>query len=134
MSAHQSNRRPDRRGSLVVEAAIVVILLATAAFALTRLARSSAALNRQADQRLAATLAAENAVDHLRNVAADQLAEKADQVAKQVSESNQVDIKVVTDEFELNGTSGIHVRVESTPSEVVKVTLHDWRINGSDSE
>jgi hypothetical protein len=127
-------RPTARRGSLVIEAAISVALLATAAYGLTRLASDWAQLNRQADQRLAATLAAENTRERLRRVTDDRLEEQAVEIAALVAEASGCDIEVSTEPFTHRDREGIHVRVEASPERNTRVTLHDWRLPATRSQ
>ena len=78
--------RTSRRAALIVEAVIALLLLSTATVALTKLAKSSAALGRQSDERLVATLAAENTIQRLQGVAVEELSDQADQVADLVAQ------------------------------------------------
>jgi Tfp pilus assembly protein PilV len=136
----QLQHRPPQRtkfprsGSLVIEAVIAVALLATAAYGLAKLASSAAALSRQSDQRLAATLAAENTVERLRRLPAERLAAEAGGVAHLVSESAACEVKVSTDIFSVAAGKSVHVRVDASPAKNIRVTLHDWRWVNESSE
>ena len=59
MTRFKRNRR--RRGSLIIEAVVALSLLGVAFVSLSRLAQSAGAINRQADARISALLAAQNA-------------------------------------------------------------------------
>ncbi len=118
----------NRRGTLIVEAVIALVLLATATFALTKLAKSSAALGQQSDQRLTATLAAENTIQRLQGVAADKLSDQADQVAALVAQDTGCEIDVSTEPFTTGDREGIHVRVDASIGPAIRVSLHDWRL------
>lgn len=120
--------RRRRRGSLVIEAAIAVTLLATAAYGLSRLASGWTVLSRQADQRLTATLAAENARERLRRLSDEQLTEQADAIAAAIGEESGCQLSVTTTPFTDADRDGMHVRVDVVPGANVRVTLHDWRI------
>ncbi len=127
----------DRRGALIVEAVIALVLLTTATVALTKLAKSSAALDRQSDQRLVATLAAENTIERLQGVASDKLSGQADQVAALVAQDAGCQIDVSTEPFTTGDREGIHVRVDASISPAIRVSLHDWRFapeSNGDSE
>lgn len=133
---HPPLRRTNfpRTGSLVIEAVIAVALLATAVYGLTKLASSAAALSRQSDQRLAATLAAENTVERLRRLPAERLAAEARGVAQLVSESAACDVEVSTEIFSVAAGNSVHVRVDASPTKNVRITLHDWRWINEPSE
>jgi Tfp pilus assembly protein PilV len=133
---HPPPRRTNspRTGSLVIEAVIAVALLATAAYGLTKLASSAAALSRQSDQRLAATLAAENTVERLRRLPAERLAAEAGGVAQLVSESAACQVEVSTETFSVAAGKSVHVRVDASPAKNIRVTLHDWRWVNEPSE
>ncbi len=118
----------SRRGSLVIEAVVVIALLATAFVALGKLAATSAALSQNADQRLAATLAAENLLQRLQSVSIDAVVADAQQIAKTIQDSCGYQINLKTDQFRASERDAIHVAVTVTASDVVSVTLHDWRI------
>ncbi|EMI16315.1 hypothetical protein RMSM_06763 [Rhodopirellula maiorica SM1] len=122
-----SHRHARRRGSLIVEAAICFVLLATAVMALMKLAQNSSRLSKQADQRLVATLAAENALERLHHVAGDELKSSADEVAAAIGEESRCDVEVTVEDFQSQSRSGFHLRVEATCSPEVRITLHDWR-------
>jgi Tfp pilus assembly protein PilV len=127
----------NRRGALIVEAVIALVLLTTATVALTKLAKSSAALDRQSDQRLIATLAAENTIQRLQGVASDKLSGQADQVAALVAQDAGCQIDVSTESFTTGDREGIHVRVDAKISPAIRVSLHDWRFaaeSNADSE
>jgi Tfp pilus assembly protein PilV len=103
---------------------ISVALLASASFALTKLARSAAELSQQSDQRLTAVLTAENTLERLRGVPAEQLARRSDEVAEQMTLASGCQVEVTTASF----PQGVHVRVDVSPSANSRVTLHDWRL------
>ena len=124
---HLPDRR-GRRGSLVIEAAIAVTLLATAAYGLSRIASGWTVLSRQADQRLTATLAAENARERLRRLSDEQLPEQADAIAAAIGEETGCQLSVTTTPFTDDDRDGVHVRVDVVPGVNMRVTLHDWRI------
>ena len=124
-----SHRHARRRGILIVEAAICFVLLTTAVVALMKLAQSSAVLSKQADQRLVATLAAENTLERLRDVTANELESSADEVAAAITEQTKCDVKVTVNDFQSQSRSGTHLRIEATCSPDVHVTLHDWRLD-----
>lgn len=124
--------RHHRCGALIVEAVMALVLLATATVALAKLARSSAALVRQSDQRLIATLAAENTIQRLRGVATVDLADQADSVAKLVAQDAGCQISVTTEPFTTGQHRGIHVQVDASFSNSVGISLHDWRFASRD--
>ncbi|MFK8114865.1 MAG: hypothetical protein AB8B91_21870 [Rubripirellula sp.] len=115
-------------GSLVVEVAIVVMLLATATIALSKLARSSADLNLQADQRLALTLAAENTIERLRALPVEDLKDQTNQLAAEVAERANCQVDVTADSFQSDTEEGLHLEVTARFQANVGVTLHDWRM------
>ncbi len=125
----RSMRRPhaNRRAALIIEAVIALVLLSTATVALTKLARSSAALGQQSDQRLVATLAAENTIERLRGVGVEELSDQADQVAELVAQDAGCEIVISTAPFTVGDRQGIHVRVDATISPAIRIRLHDWR-------
>ena len=127
-SLRSARRGSERAGSLVIEAVISVALLASATYALTKLARSTAELNRQTDQRLAATLTAENALERLRGLSAEQVAQQVAGIAQSMSESSGCDVEITSAPFVSGDRGGIHIRVDVVPSENARVTLHDWRL------
>ena len=120
-----------RRGSLIIESVVAIALLATAFLALGNLAASSAAISRNADQRLAATLAAENVLERLRDVPFDALAEKASELGKTIPDSYGYEGQIETNDFRGGGRDAIHLAVTIRPNENVSVTLHGWRIDQS---
>ncbi len=122
-----------RRGSLIIESVVAIALLATAFIALGNLAASSAAISRNADQRLAATLAAENVLEQLRDVPFDALAQKASELGKAIEDSYGYKSQIETNDFRVGGRDAVHLAVTIRPSENVSVTLHDWRIDQSSS-
>jgi len=128
-------RRWGRRrgGSLVIEAVIAAALLATATYGLTQLAKSAAVLRQQSDQRLAATLAAENTLERLRGVPLAELTGQADEVAEIVAASSGCEVDVSTTPFTAAARDGIHLRVDVSPSQNIRVTLHDWRLPTAES-
>jgi Tfp pilus assembly protein PilV len=117
----------NRRGTLIVEAVMALVLLTTATVALTKLARSAAALDQQSDQRLTATLAAENTIQRLQGVGVEKLSDQADQVADLVARNAGCEIDISTEPFTTGDRQGIHVRVDATISPAVRISLHDWR-------
>ena len=117
----------NRRAALIIEAVIALVLLSTATVALTKLAKSSAALGQQSDQRLVATLAAENTIERLQGVAVEELSDQADQVAALVAQDAGCDIDVTTEPFTVGDRQGIHVRVDTTIAPAIRIRLHDWR-------
>ena len=125
----RSRRRPaaNRRAALIIEAVIALVLLSTATVALTKLAKSSAALGQQSDQRLVATLAAESTIERLQGVAVEELSDQADQVAALVAQEAGCDIDVTTEPFTVGDRQGIHVRVDATIAPAIRIRLHDWR-------
>ncbi len=123
----RSHRHARRHGSLIVEAAICFVLLATAVVALMKLAHSSAVLSKQADQRLVATLAAQNTLERLQNVTSDELKSSAEEVATAINEQTNCDVAVTVEDFQSESRSGMHLRIEAACSPDVHVTLHDWR-------
>lgn len=125
--------RPARRGSLVIEAVISAALLATAGYALTRLARTSSTLSQQADQQLAATLTAENLVERLRALESDELQQRATTVAQSLADASQCEIEVLTESFTHAGREGIHIRIDVSSSPQNRVTIHDWRLVDSNN-
>ncbi len=128
LSPQSTRARSARRGSLVVEAVISAALLGTAAYALTRLARTSAVLSQQADQQLAATLTAENLVERLRRVETGDLSQQATTIAQSLADTSQCEIGVFTESFTNADRQGIHLRIDVTSSPQNRVTLHDWRL------
>ena len=119
-----------RAGSLIIEAVVSVALLASATFALAKLAQSAAELSQQSDQRLAAALVAENTLERLRGVPAEQIASRSEDVAEQMRMTSGCKVEVTTEPF----SQGVHVRVDVSPSPNVRVTLHDWRLAAPDDE
>jgi len=124
----------NRRGALIIEAVIALVLLTTATIALTKLAKSSAALGQQSDQRLTATLAAENTIQRLQGVAAEKLSEQADQVAALVAQDAGCEIDVSTEPFTTGDREGIHVRVDVSIAPAIRVSLHDWRFDSEPTD
>jgi Tfp pilus assembly protein PilV len=116
-----------RRGSLAVEAAMAVALLGSAMFAMARFSQNSAALERQADERLAAELAAENLLERLRDVPASEIANAARIAAAELERQSGCPLQVTAD-----GVSGadqpaaVHLRVAAGPPDRWQITLHDW--------
>ncbi|GAA5506047.1 hypothetical protein [Novipirellula caenicola] len=124
-----SHRHTRRRGSLIVEAAICFVLLATAVVALMKLAQGSSRLSKQADQRLVATLAAENTLERLQHVGTDALKSRAEEIAAAIAEQTRCDVQVTVEDFQSQLRSGTHLRVEASCSPEVRITLHDWRLD-----
>ena len=122
-----SNCHRSRCGSLIVESVIVIALLATAFVALGNLATSSSAISQNADQRLAATLAAENMLQRLQAVSFDSVIEQSPAVAKLIQNSSGYELQVKAEEFRAGDRDAIHLIVTVAASETVSVTLHDWR-------
>lgn len=127
-SVHFQRPRRRRCGSLLIEAAIAVALLATAAYGLSQLASGSAALARQADQRLAATLAAENTRQRLRRISDENLAEKSGEIAALVTNASGCEVTVSIEPFANTNHEGVHIRIDVSPEESIRVSLHDWRL------
>lgn len=123
-----------RRGSFVIDVAIGVALLATAAYGLAQLASGSAALNRHADQRLAALLAAENTRARVRRASFDRLPERAEEIASAISLESRCEVDVSTEPFTSGGRNGIHIRVVAKPATNTQLTLHDWRFETETSQ
>jgi hypothetical protein len=124
-----SSSARHRRGSLIIEAVISVALLATAGYALTRLARNAANLSQQADQRLVATLTAANTIERLRGLSAQQVSERASDVATDLSEVSGCEVQLATEPFTTPDHTGIHIRIVVSAPGNVRVTAHDWRLD-----
>ena len=136
-SCHAERRHGGHRvGSLIVEAVIASMLMVTATIALAQLARHSAALSSQADQRLAATLAAENMIERLNDLSDDKVRAGAAAVVAEVAEVSGCRIVVDSEPFDSGSGRGLHVRVVASPQADadLRVSLHDWRIAATDAE
>ncbi|TWU47246.1 hypothetical protein Poly51_50450 [Rubripirellula tenax] len=123
--------RPSRmrRGSVVLEAVLASALLATAGVTLARLAQSSAALNRQSDQQLAATLAADNVMHRLDGLSVEDVRSSVDKTCASISRSSGCDVQAIIDDVVGVDARGIHVRVEVTTGGGGRVRRHHWKFN-----
>ena len=113
---------------MIIEAVVAIALLATAFVALGRLASSSAAINQVADQRLSATLAAENTLEQLSSLSDDQLQQQASQIATAMEQTHGVQIEVSTSRFDALGRGAIHVQATARGKRGGEIKLHDWRV------
>lgn len=127
MNHDNTHFRLSRRGSLIIESVVALTLLATALVALGKLAATSTAIGKQGDQRLAATLAAENLLERLDAIPFEEVAAEARRIADVIEESCGYDIAATTEEFRAGDTDSIHVSVTVRASSLVAVTLHDWK-------
>ncbi|MCG8650698.1 MAG: hypothetical protein MI861_12750, partial [Pirellulales bacterium] len=121
-----------RQGGFLIEAVIATALLATALLGLAKLARTSALLQRQADQRLAASLAAENVLEKLKPMPVDTLVAQAGGVARRVEESSNCEVQLTVDSMQISGRRAAHLTVKAAASEHTQVTLHHWVIDRID--
>ena len=128
---HSSRRRREinRRGSFIVEAAVVVLLLGTASLALTKLAHSSTRLRQRADRQLSAALTAQNALTRLRAVDADQVSQRIGEIEEACERDSGCQVELIATPFEQPQVTGIHLRVEVTAADQIGVTLHDWKVS-----
>ena len=127
------HRSKLRRGSFVVEAAIGVALLATASYALMKLATISSELTRQSDSRLAVTLVAQNALHELKSLEFPVNEEAARAIATRRSADTGCDVTIELAPFENAALTGVHLRVTAVTGEEQSVTLHDWVLSVSDT-
>ncbi len=118
-----------RRGSLIIESVVALALLTTAFLALGKLAGASAALAKDANRRLSATLTGENVLERLRMISFDAVIDDAAQIAAAMQESYGCEIQVATEAIELNDREAIHVVVTVQPAATLSITLHDWLIS-----
>jgi Tfp pilus assembly protein PilV len=118
-----------RRGSLIIESVVALALLTTAFVALGKLAAASAAVGRDANQRLAAMLTAENALERLRTIPFDTVVDEAPKIAAAMQVRYGCEIRMVTKPFAVGGCEAIHVSVTVQREATVSITLHDWLIN-----
>ena len=125
-SAAASYRR--RTGSLIIESVVATALLATALVALGKLAATSAAISQTADQRLAATLIAENVLERLKVVEFDAVPGESAEIAASIQQSCPYEVQVTGDAFLAGDREARHIIVTVRPSLHVTIQLHDWRV------
>ena len=100
--------------------------MTTATVALARLASSASQLQRQADNRCAARLAAENVLARIDNVPLGLVQAAAEQAAEEVEQDSGCRVEIATDGFTAGRRDGLHLRVSATPALGQAVTVHDW--------
>ena len=120
-----------RRGSLIIESVVALALLTTAFLALGKLAGASAAIGKDASQRLSATLAGENMLERLRMIPFTTVIDDASKIAAVMQESCGFEIQVATEAFAVNDHEAIHVAVTVRSAATLSITLHDWLISQS---
>ena len=113
----------------MIEAVISVALLATASVAVVRLARSSVDLQLRADREMAAVLTAQNTVGRLESIPSEQIVEEIAELERSYGDESGCEIRIAIRPFDRDATAGLHLRVEVTAGDDVRVTLHDWRLN-----
>ncbi len=118
----------DRSASVIIEVVLSAALLATAGVALAKLSRGAGSLSQQADQHLAAELAADNVLNRLASLPADEVKERAAKIAKAVAEDTGCEVDTNVESFESGDARGVHVRVEVTTEMAVRVVRHAWRL------
>jgi activator of HSP90 ATPase len=114
---------------------LAAALLATAGVGLSKLVSRSQAVARQSDQRLAATLIAGNVIERLKAVdgdgdsMADRYESEARLARQSAMEASGYDVRVMVKPMDASSdVSGVHVRVEVTAGDLVRVVMHDWRL------
>ena len=122
---------PDlcRRGSIIVEAAVAIALLATAMIALTQLAQHSSALTVHADRRAAAQLAADNVLATIEPGPADRWEQRLRDAADRVEATSKCEISILSEPFAAAGREGVHFRIDASPSDSIRVSAHAWRFS-----
>ncbi|TWU37563.1 hypothetical protein Q31b_43510 [Novipirellula aureliae] len=116
----------NRRGSLILEAAISALLMVTATVALLKLAKTSSQLSRSSDQRVALQLATDNAAERMSVIPFDEIAGQTDKVAKTVSETSDCQCEITSYPFEVGDRNGIHLIMTTRISDRISRTQHRW--------
>lgn len=134
-----TRRRRLRDGSLLIEAVIAIMLLATASLAVMRLAATSVTLQRDAEQKLAATLTAQNILARLDRMSPesfddlDGLSKSLEQIEVSYEETFPGDVVISARRFENQGIAGVHLHVLVTIGPNVRVSLDDWRLTKAEN-
>ncbi len=119
-----------RGGSFVIEGVVAVALLATAAIAVVRLARSSADLQLRSDREIAAVLTAQNVLARLDGLGSNRLEpEQIAAVEEACEQASSCDVSISLVPFDGQGVAGTHIQVEVTAGDQVRVELQDWRLS-----
>lgn len=119
-------------GSVAIEAIVAATLLITATATLARYGQLSRLMSRDADQRLATRLVAENTVLKLCDAAPDQIDQLVEALIETNSKSGNYETQIESKPFDVEGSStgGIHFLVTCQVSGVptTKQTFHGWQL------
>ncbi len=133
-STASANRRQrmtkrHRRGSLIIEAAVASVLLATAIVAVTRMASASAKLRIKAQIQLATELESQNVLEQLRNVPTDQLEAKIQRIETDLQADGYDVADISAEPDDENQITHLVVRLEAGD---VSAISQNWRVNKTD--
>ena len=134
----ESNQPAVRRGSLLIEAGVSLLLLGTAAVALTKLARGSVELQHQSDAAFASALAAENVRERLTALSDSEFDSESDAdfsgITESVSKSSGCSVNVTKNAFSAGAVGGVHLVIEVGHPPDTRVVLDSWRFSNSNVE
>ena len=120
-----------RRGSVIIECVIATMLISVAAIGLLQLKQTASQLNRQADDRTAAVLIADNLAFSLQQIPFDQLTTASQALAHQTEQETNSDITITSQAFTANqaaaDTPGLHLTIVVGEGISGKAVRHVWR-------
>ncbi len=120
-----------RHGSLLIECAVAALILTTCSIALLKWIGTSEALNREADERVAATLIAENTASLLQQAPWADATSYSKRLAEETTLSSGRSVAIDSSNFETENTSGpslngIHFTITVETNDTRGVVRHTW--------
>ncbi len=133
-SQHRLLNGARARGMTLIEVSATLVVLAITGVAISKWVGIQARLDRQTEHRVAASLAAQNAIERLRDTG---YADLEDAIVNLRNDASVEGLRFVTSAFSVDSATGVHLRVDATDSSdptIILASEHLWRIESTTPE